>query len=96
MSAVMEKQFANPQEIAAAGQRIYEAKFKIDYEKKHAGCFLAIDVTSEQAFLSEQPEEALRKGQEASPSGIFHLMKIGASGAFRVSYNSNARSEWFL
>jgi len=90
------KQFANPQEIADAGQKIYDTKFRANYESKYAGQFVAIDVTSEQAFVAQQPEEAFKQAQEASPKGIFHLIKVGSSGAFRVSYNSHASSDWLF
>lgn len=92
----MIKQFANPQEIAEAGQKIYDTKFRANYESKHSGYFVAVDVTTEQAFVAQQPEEALRQAQVASPKGIFHLIKIGSSGAFRVSYNSHASSDWLF
>jgi hypothetical protein len=51
---------------------------------------LAIDVISEQAYLGQTPEEAYENARRSGAAkGIFHLMKIGSSGAYRVSYSPN-------
>ena len=88
--------FSNPQAIAEAGERIYKDRYQSDYEQKYHGHFVAIDVTSEKSYIAEQPEDVLEKAREESPDGIFHLIKIGATGAFRVSYSSNVVRDWVL
>ena len=89
--------FTNPQEIAEAGERIYNEKYKAEYERKYPGKFVAIDVESGQPFLADQPEEALTQGRKALPTAFFHLIRVGAPGAFGVSYVSkNARSDWLF
>ena len=45
-SRMAPKQFANPAEIAQAGQRIYEAKYKAEYEFKYPCQSVAIDVST--------------------------------------------------
>ena len=97
MTITQNKAFSSPTEIAAEGERIYAEKYKQDYETKHPGKFVAIDVTSGEAYLAEFPEEAIQSAQAKSPTGLFHLIKIGAQGAFRVSYSAtNARSNWLF
>lgn len=86
----------NPQEIASAGERIYKEKYRAAYEEEHAGQFAAIDVTTGHAYLAKFPEEAIETAKKSSPNGLFHLIKIGAPGAFRVSRASNANSNWIF
>jgi len=74
-----------PREMAARGERIYAEKYKQDYEAKYRGQFAAIDVISEKAFVAEFADDVLQKARKAEPAGVFHLIKIGFSGAFRVS-----------
>ena len=90
------QKFTTPQEIASEGTRIYDEKYRSDYEAKHAGQFVAIDVKSQKAFVATQPEEAIRKAQMAAGDGIFHLIKIGSPGAFRVSYTTNDLATGFF
>lgn len=85
-----------PQAIAEKGERIYKNRFQKEYEEKYRGKFLAIDINSEQAFMAETPEEAIEKAQTANPSGPFHLIKIGASGVYRVGYSSEAHGDWIF
>ncbi len=86
----------DPQEVAEKGEAIYAEKFRESYEAKKAGQFVAIDVLTEKAYVAAQPEEALDLARRKAPDGIFHLIKIGSEGAFRVSYTANAGSDWFL
>ena len=87
-------QISNPQAVAEAGEKIYREKYRPQYEKDHPGWFLAIEVHSGKAFLAEEPEDALNQARKDSPKGVFHLIRIGASGTFRVSYSSNANRDW--
>jgi len=93
----MTKVFLNPQDIAQEGQKIYQQKYAADYETKFSGKFVAINVVTGEAYVDDLPEAAIAKGQAVSGDGIFHLMKVGSSGAFRVSYSSNpARDSWLF
>jgi hypothetical protein len=76
-----------PQEISDRGDALYAKKFRAEYEKQYPGKFLAIDVTSEQGFLGESPEQALEAAQAQNINGYFHLVKIGSAGVFRVSFS---------
>jgi hypothetical protein len=93
---VMPRIFANPTEIAQAGQKIYEDKYRADYEKKYPNQFVAIDVNSGQAFVASGPEEAVAAAKKASPNAIMHLIRIGSSGAFKVSYRTNEKRDWIF
>ena len=86
--------FSTPKAIAERGEKIYQDKYKVEYEREHLGKFLAIDVTTEKAFLGDTPEAVLDQAKNESPMGIFHLIQIGFSAAYRVSYSSNADTDW--
>lgn len=87
---------SDPKAVAEAGEQIYEKNFRADFEKQHPGRFVAIDVLTDKAFLGDNPEEALGRAKEGSPQGLFHLIKIGAPGAFRVSRTSHVAGNWVL
>jgi hypothetical protein len=85
---------SNPSEIASAGERIYEQKYKAQFEAQYNGKFVAVDVRSEQAFVGNSPEEALTKARQAHKDALVHLIKVGSAGAFRVSYAQHVGSNW--
>jgi hypothetical protein len=86
---MMSSTFSDPEATARKGERIYDQKYRAQYENTAKGQFLAIEVNSENAYLGANPEEAITNGKRAVPNGIFHLVRIGSVGAFRVSYTSN-------
>ena len=88
------RHFTNPNEIAEVGEKIYEAKYQADYEESRLGQFVVIDVKTEKSYVAPQPEEALEKAKSDSSDGLFHLIRIGATGAFRVSYSSSENDSW--
>jgi hypothetical protein len=40
------------QQIAEKGESIYNARYKAEYEKRHFGQYVAIDIESGQAFVA--------------------------------------------
>jgi hypothetical protein len=85
---------SNPKEIAEAGERIYDEKYRAQYEAEHMGKFVAININSGHATLADTPEEALREAKAADPSGLLHLIRVGSAGAFRVSYTQHGDNDW--
>ena len=86
----------NPKAIAEKGEAIYAQKYKEDYEAQYLGKYVAIEVTTETAYVDDSPEGALEKARKEHPDGLSHLIKVGAPGAFRVSYTSNADADWIF
>ena len=84
---------SHPKAIAERGEQIYRDKYKSAFEAEHVGNFVAIDVVSEHAYTAVTAEEALELARKESPRGLFHLVKVGSPGAFRVSYASSANLE---
>lgn len=86
---------SNPKAVAEAGERIYREKFQERFEAECLGKFVAIDVKTEEAYIGDSPEEALNEARQKAPTGIFHLIKVGSPGAFRVGH-SNAAPDWLF
>jgi len=86
----------NPQEAADKGMAIYREKYQHDYEQRFPGKFVAIDISTGEAWVEDSPEKALGVAQGKNPNGFFHLIRIGAPGVFRVSYTQREARDWFM
>jgi hypothetical protein len=87
---------SNPKAMAERGEKIYDEKYRSEYEQLYRGKFVAIDITTANAFLADTAEGAFAKARAESPKGVFHLIKVGQPGAFRVSYTSHAALDWLF
>jgi len=89
---------SNPKAVADLGEKIYAERYKTEYEQAHSGWFVAIDVLTGKAYLSENSEGALEMARQGAPRGIFHLVQVGRPGAFRVgrTRQSNADLAWLF
>ena len=89
-----ETSLTDPGTIASAAEKIYNSKYKVDFEKSHSGQFAVIDVRSGEAYMGKFAEDALGNAREKAPNGVFHLIRIGSPGAFRVSYVGQQETHW--
>lgn len=87
-----------PEQVAELGEKIYKEKYQQTLEAAYTGQFVAVDVKNELCSVDESPTGALQKAREKSPTGLFHLIKIGSKGAFRVSYSKHGHAplDWIL
>ena len=90
----MSPNLSDPKVIAELGEKIYADHYRAEYEAKYRGQFVVIDVNTGKAYRGQSPEEAYAVAKQDAPHGIFHLIKAGEPGAYRVSYSSNARMDW--
>lgn len=74
-----------PEEVAKAGQELYESKLKQLLEPESNGGFVAIEPASSSYFIGNTIVEALHKAELNSPNGEFHVVRIGFPAA--VSFN---------
>ena len=86
----------NPKILAERGEEIYRRKFKLDFENAHKGLFVAIDVDGERAFSGNTPDQAYAEARRVVPEGVFHLIKVGEPGAYRISQSAHGDSEWIF
>ena len=85
---------SNPKAIAESGEKIYNEKYRAQYELEHTGKFVAINVHTEHATLGATPEEALEEAKKLDPLGVFHLIRVGSAGAYSVSYTQHDNNGW--
>jgi hypothetical protein len=91
----MSFQYSSASEITAKGSDIYDRRYRTEFERLHNGEFAAIDIESEAAYLADLPENALAKARAAAPDGLFYLVRVGSSGAFkssRLTHGANPRN----
>jgi hypothetical protein len=83
-------------QLAEKGQEIYERKYRADLEENHHGEFVAIDIFTEKYYLGKTSDEAVKQATSDNPSGFYHLIRIGFSGAHRMgTLSSNASYAFF-
>ncbi len=80
--------------MAERGENHYQQKYRSKYESQYIGKFVAIDVATEKAYVGDSARRVVEEARKDSPKGLFHLIKVGAAGAFRVSYTNNATVDW--
>lgn len=84
-----------PEEIAATGEKIYETRYRAEFEIRHPGKFVAINVIDESTTIGDTASQALFTAKKDHPEGMFHLIRIGHPGAFEVGIAyRNARPNW--
>lgn len=93
---VSREKLSNPRLVAEEGERIYQTRYRAEYEQQYVGKFVAIDVTTEKAYISDTAEGAFGEALKAAPQGVFHLIKVGEAGAFRVSYGFHGQPDWIF
>ena len=74
--------FPSVLEIAHHGERIYEQRYKRDFEARYLGKFVAIDVESERSYLGSTPKEATFEALRASPGACLFFIRVGFEAAF--------------
>jgi hypothetical protein len=72
-------------DISARGSEIYDRLYRTEFEKNFVGQYAAVDIKSEKAVVEEFPETVLERARSQFPDGIFYLIRIGSSGAFKLS-----------
>jgi hypothetical protein len=76
--------FNDPKAISEAGEKIYERLYKAEYERSYLGKFVAINILDDSATIGNNATEALGSARAKYPKGLFHLIRVGHSGAFEV------------
>jgi hypothetical protein len=69
--------------IAAVGEAIYKDRYQRELEQTSRGMFVAINVDSGDAAISDSDVVAVHSMREKKPSRI-HLIRVGYSTAYRI------------
>lgn len=83
----------SPRAIADEAMRIY-GNLDAAIKEPHEGEFMVVDVKSGQYVIDKFSEEAFRLAREKVPHGVFHLIRIGAPTAFKVSQTASRDQDW--
>ena len=67
----------NPEEVAKAGQELYESRLKELLEPESNGRFVVIDPTAGNYSVGSTVIEALEKTEMANPNADFHVIRVG-------------------
>ena len=70
-----------PEEVAKAGQELYESKLKHLLEPESNGRFVAIELATANYFIASTIVEVLEKAELSFPNGDFHVVHIGFPAA---------------
>ena len=73
------------EEVANAGQELYESKLKELLEPAAKGRFVAIDPVSSNYFVGSTIVEALENAELKLPNADFHVVRIGSPAAISFS-----------
>jgi hypothetical protein len=84
----MAQTIENPNAVSLAGRRIYDERYRAEYEAKCKGQFVAIDILEGSATLGATADEALAKAESLHPNGFFHVIRVGHRSAFHVGVRS--------
>ena len=74
----------NLKEVSEAGQRIYDSRYRAEFEEKYRGQFVAINVIDGSATLGQSPSATLFEAKENHPDGFFFLMRVGHAAAYEL------------
>lgn len=94
MPSTMNPSLSDPKNIVEAGEKIYNERYRAQFEAEQIGKFVAINVKNGHATLGATSEEALEEARKTNRDGLFHLIRVGSPGAFQVSHVSNASDNW--
>ncbi len=74
----------NPKAISEVGTRIYNEKYRAEYEITYRDQFVAINILDESATLGATVNEALTQAENLHPDGLFHVIRVGHRTAFHI------------
>jgi hypothetical protein len=70
-------------EIVVAGEAIYRDRYRKQLEQTNRGRFIAINVGSGDAEVSDSDVDAVRAAIKKDPSNCFHLIRVGYPAAYQ-------------
>jgi len=70
--------------IVSRGEEIYARKYKNDFESRYRGKFVAIDIDTEKAYISDFSGDAIAAGLKDSPDDFFYLIRVGFRAAHKL------------
>lgn len=75
-----------PEQVAKAGQELYDSQLKQLLEPGSNGRFVAIEPTTSSYFIGSTVVEALENAELKFPNADFHVVRIGFPAAVSFSH----------
>lgn len=75
----------SPKQLAEKGYAIYKQKYRQEYEQLCPSKFVAIDLSTEKAYVADTAEGAVELLQKENPQSFFHVIKVGTQEEFRAA-----------
>ena len=72
------------QALAEAAERIYDERYRIEFEREHHGKFVAIDPETGMAYVGDSDTEALQKARSEAPDHLCYLIRVGFAAAYQM------------
>lgn len=82
--------YSDPEAIVEAGEAVYKELYQQQFEKNQIGKFVAINILTKTATLGDTASDALINAKKNEPAGVFHLIRVGFPGAFKLSRYQSA------
>lgn len=79
------------EEIAQLGQAIYDRQIRSNVETAHRGEFLVLNVETEGYEMDRNELAALQRAKAKNPDGVFYILRIGATAAYRLGRKQGAK-----
>ncbi|QDT66080.1 hypothetical protein [Calycomorphotria hydatis] len=70
--------------VIARAKEIYARQLKQELEKVHHDQFVAIEPQSEEYFIADSFDEAVRQARAKHPTKLSHTIHIGHAAAFQI------------
>src|SRR5690349_18291490 len=74
----------SPSQVAERGQKIYEGLRKELETESNRGKFVVIDIESGGHVIADSLVEALDEARQKYPGKVFHTVRIGFPGVFKM------------
>lgn len=71
--------------LAAQGEKIYNEKYKEEFEKKYFGQYVEIDLNTGKTYVGKTEDEARKIARMDAPDGFFLLLGIGFDASIRMN-----------
>ena len=71
--------------IAAAGEEIYNRRYREEYERLYRDMYVAINIRDESISRSDVAVEAMLEAEKNDPDGMFYLIWVGHKAVYRMS-----------
>lgn len=75
----------DPKAFVRKAEAIYDRKYRAEFETKHVGKIVAIEVKSGDAFVGKTELDAFDKAHKKYPQRVFFFLRVGHRATQRIT-----------